>query len=44
MVTEADELVAQAGELVIQLLVVRLAAMLLQGVHDCCSCLLAAHD
>ena len=43
MVAEADELIAQAGELVIQLLVVGLAAVLLQGVHDGSSCLLTPH-
>ena len=41
MIAEPDELVAQAGELVIQLAVVRLGAVLLQGVHDGAGGLLA---
>jgi len=43
VIAEADELIAQTGELVIQLAVVRLGAMLLQSVHDGTGCLLAPH-
>ncbi len=41
MVAQPDELIAEAGELIVQLAVVRLGAVLLQGVHDGAGGLLA---
>lgn len=42
MVAEADELITKVGELLIQLAVVGLGAVLLQGIHDSTGGLLAS--